>query len=329
MADLRQLKTKLWRSVIFKAPTHLAVLCVTKRAKSNNTVLDHALWLACKRGRLPLIEKLLERGADINYSKYHKSVLDVAIIHGHTKVVNLLLVKNVNANQSIQPDIYTAAMNGYCDVVQVLLDHHFYVDDANYDNSTALWIACKNGHVDVVALLLKYNANCNVTTHTGCSAIYMAAANNHLGVVLLLRDECVDVNYCSFAYPPPLHVAIRNHHNDVVRDLLDFNCGKTCRALCVALGITIDYATKKMYIQAYTTQNAAPIQTLFIHLIKKVMMFVAPPTLAADIFYEHNGVSPVLLAIKYNNDILSEISRLIKTNFYWPTCQSGVFATLK
>lgn len=307
------IKKKVWKHVIQQVPTPMAVKIILHRSKSNNNVLHHALWLASMYGRTSLVKALLDHGANINYTKYSISVIEVAVVNARQQIVEILLKRNVDLTKTQQPVLYRAAFHGYINIIKVLLNKQLNknvdVDIKNYINSTPLWIAASNGHVNAVSLLLKHGADVDCMNLLGTTPIYAASSHGHWRVVTMLRNYCADVNIYSIACPPPLHVAIINNYNKTIMELIKFNCGKSFSALCVALGFVIKMKEKKILMsQRLSSKVGKPtLQSLYGCLIKHILFYIAPPSLRADLNQVHNGNSPIMLAIKHNNDILHQL----------------------
>ncbi len=63
-----------------------------------------------------------------------------------------------DTSQKIAP-IYAAAAQGNIEAVQILLDHHAYVDASGKGGHTGLYYAVQNGHKDVAVLLMENGAH--------------------------------------------------------------------------------------------------------------------------------------------------------------------------
>ena len=341
------LKKLVWRSVITDLPTSIATRIVLYRSRRNTKILDHAAWLSCKYGRLQLLRNLVHHQADINHTKHLRSTLDVAMMNGHVEIVQELLQLGVNVHTGMHPVLCRAAMYGHVNVVTELLTlRNKYTKVNEYQHTRtkttsscvtlnalpesscvtlnslpesscvtlnslpeSLLIASKLGYAEVVEVLLNHGADSNSRSKSGSTAIQVAAASGHGRVVKLLRDHCADIHACTFGFPPPLHTAIKNNFTTVAKTLLEYNCGKHCRALCVALGLRIDYRNYIIYIPQSTKKlyQLAPVECISSHLLLCCLEFIVPHTFVADIHQEHLGVSPMMLAIKHSNATIAKL----------------------
>lgn len=124
------------------------------------------LWEAAYRGRLALVDYLLDQGADIHACGCHFTPLLVEIspycaarYKRHHAVANRLLARGAT------PDIYTAAFLGQRAAVADYLDREpalATAEKAQHDSShstTVLHYAVSAGHLAIVALLLARGAD--------------------------------------------------------------------------------------------------------------------------------------------------------------------------
>ena len=124
------------------------------------------LWEAAYRGRLAMVDYLLDRGADIHACGCHFTPLLVEIspycaarYKRHHAVADRLLTRGATT------DIYTAAFLGESDAVADYLDREpelATAEKAQYDSSqrmTVLHYAVSAGHLDIVAMLLTRGAD--------------------------------------------------------------------------------------------------------------------------------------------------------------------------
>ena len=154
------------------------------------------LLTAAVKGHLPLVQYLLEQGADKNKADNKGgSPLFLAVYNGHLGVVKYLVQQGMEMDKADQKGvspIHTAAGGGHLDVLQYLLEQGVDKDTASYDNSTPLLIAAQEGHLAAVQNLLKYGADMDKTNNDGLSPLISAAMNGHLPVVQYLLEQGAD-----------------------------------------------------------------------------------------------------------------------------------------
>lgn len=107
---------------------------------------ESPLMLACLRGHLELARKLIERGADVNKTGW--------------------------------APLHYAATNGHVDIMDLLLDHHAYIDAESPNGTTPLMMAAMYGSSAAVRLLLDAGADSTLRNQLGMTAIDFANKAN-------------------------------------------------------------------------------------------------------------------------------------------------------
>ena len=164
---------------------------------------------------------LINRGVNfmVAADEDDEKAIQLASLHGYTKIVNLLLKHGDSPNNY---SVGCASENGHFEVLRLLLEHG--VDPTVGDNY-AIKIASELGYIDVVRLLLEHGAD--PTDHNNMS-IRSASANGHTKVVRLLLnndskykvDPTADDNYS-------IKLASINGHLEIVRLLLKHGADPT------------------------------------------------------------------------------------------------------
>ena len=152
-------------------------------ADVNRTLGRTALHAAAANGNLEIVETLIEHGADANLQDIHGRVpMFVALAEHHPEVARRLA-------EETDPDVRTvdgstllieAARAEDVILVQWALDHG---TDPNAvrpgkNNATALILAARNGNLEIVKLLLAQGADPAVTNDKGKTAIDLAKGKN-------------------------------------------------------------------------------------------------------------------------------------------------------
>ena len=177
---------------------------------------EKALRLAAEKGRLAVVELLLEHGAAIN-SDVVDQALRLAAEKGQLAVVELLLDRGADINSDDGDEAFRlAAQQGHLAVVELLLERGADVDGVPSDSYNALILAAEEGHLAMVELLLAHGANVHVRKDT---ALTLAAGNGHLDVVELLLDAGAAI--IDDDGDNPFGWAAKNGHSAVMKVLLD------------------------------------------------------------------------------------------------------------
>lgn len=164
------------------------------RSKANIPVLI----LASARQQEAIVNKLLDKGADVNIrANYAKggieqvTALHVAAAKGHTSILGILLARGAK------------------------------VDAQEKTGLTPLMSSSEQGHVVPSILLLDKGADPNIQDYAGNSPLLLAVANNHLDVARILIDKGSDVNLADGEFTTPLMLAAQYGHEEMVSLLLN------------------------------------------------------------------------------------------------------------
>lgn len=119
-----------------------------------------------------IVEKLLAAGADPNQIAPGNGLTAfvIAVIHGNVEIVELMLQKGANVNRPSYLDIkwsplQLAVKHGHLKVVELLVKHKdIKINQANREGLTPLIIAATSGRVDIVEILLKNSADVHQAT---------------------------------------------------------------------------------------------------------------------------------------------------------------------
>jgi hypothetical protein len=119
--------------------------------------LDDRLFNYVFDGNDRNIIKLLDQGADPNYSKNDYTVLYIAVLEARLNIISILLQHGADINKTSkngETPIYLAARNGYDEVVQLLLTNNADIERQTFDGVSPLQIAERLGRY-VSAILLR------------------------------------------------------------------------------------------------------------------------------------------------------------------------------
>ena len=114
--------------------------------EQRNAADESPLMLASLKGLLPVVVKLIERGADVNKPGW--------------------------------APLHYAATRGHIDVMNILLEKHAYIDAASPNGSTPLMMAALYGTPSAVKLLLEAGADPSLKNMQGLTAIDFAQRDN-------------------------------------------------------------------------------------------------------------------------------------------------------
>ncbi|KAJ1713207.1 hypothetical protein NYO67_4605 [Aspergillus flavus] len=174
---------------------------LTHRDNRGSTPLQYAVWW----GQPSLTELLLNyprrrSASDLDTADTGLPPLCLAACQGNVEIVRLLLDYGWDVNEMdgerLTP-LHFAAENGQDEVVQVLLDsRQLDVNARDECGSTALHYAARDGHLDIVHRLLGMaDIDINSEDRNGCTPLWCATRNDQHGVAWrLLAEKNVNVN---------------------------------------------------------------------------------------------------------------------------------------
>jgi ankyrin repeat protein len=156
------------------------------------------LELAAWRGFEPLVDLLLERGAELPAAG--EGLNDVTVFsaqHGLARLFALAVENGTDldmANDGGGTLLHSAAEGGSADVVGILLEEGKQIDARDRYGWTPLHYATREGHEDVVSLLLSRGASAGARTLFGDSPYNLAAATDRESMLQLLENEGVSTD---------------------------------------------------------------------------------------------------------------------------------------
>jgi ankyrin repeat protein len=147
------------------------------------------LCIASMKGHLPVVQALLQGGADADKATdYGWTPLYMASHADHVPVVQALLQGGADVDKAAgggATSLHIASQQGHVPVVHALLQGGADVDKAKDDDGgyTPLIIASQGGHVPVVQALLQGGADMDKATDNGTTPLIMASMKGHPQIV--------------------------------------------------------------------------------------------------------------------------------------------------
>jgi ankyrin repeat protein len=187
--------------------------------------INAAIIEAAKNGKLKEVERLLQRGADVNSSdSIGDTPLREAAGNGYTKLVDFLLSKGSNvdaADSSGWTPFNHAVYKCHKDIVKELIEKGAWVSRKDGYGKTVLIYAAQVCDTGMVDILLKAGIDVNAEDHLGDTPLNKAISyGGSFDVIKLLIKKGADVNSIDFQGNTPLHRAVMWEREDVVKLLL-------------------------------------------------------------------------------------------------------------
>ncbi len=170
------------------------------------------LYYAACIGVSEVVEKILQKSVDVNAHGRYGNALHAASVHGHEKVVGMLLIAGAKVNGDA---LEAASSHEY--------DHEKYLQmlhNAEAFHGNALHAASSHGHEKVVQMLLDAGVNINARGGRYNSALQAASVGGHEKVVQMLLYAGAEINAQGGRYNSALQAASFHGHEKVVQMLL-------------------------------------------------------------------------------------------------------------
>lgn len=140
----------------------------------------HGLYLALREPSLKAAEVLLD------WPKTHleartaedESPLMMAALRGHTALARKLIDKGADVNKPGWAPLHYAATSGHLEIMNLLLEHHAFIDAESPNGTTPLMMAAHYGTPAAVKLLLEAGADTAMKNQLGLSAVDFANRGN-------------------------------------------------------------------------------------------------------------------------------------------------------
>ena len=150
-----------------------------------NPEAEHGLLLAIREPS-PKVALLLLGTEKIDVNPRNRSgetPLMLASIKGQTALAKQLIDKGADVNQPGWAPLHYASTYGHLELMNLLLEHHAYIDAASPNESTPLMMAAMYGTASAVKLLLEAGADPMLRNAQGLTAFDFAQKANRSDAV--------------------------------------------------------------------------------------------------------------------------------------------------
>ncbi|THX14501.1 ankyrin [Aureobasidium pullulans] len=194
----------------------------------NNIKGQAPIHVAAFAGHLEIVQRLIERGMDINHrGDKDYSPLLAACVGRHRNIVEYLLsLEGVEVNRRSRfgkAPLIAASRAGDENICRLLLDKGAVINLQANDNDTALTAASECGKLSVVQTLLKHGADTEIVGRLGGNALLAAAVcreGQWAEIIKLLARAGANLDAQDAVKDTALHMAAQAGELDMVRFLV-------------------------------------------------------------------------------------------------------------
>ena len=191
---------------------------------------ESAVFKACKRGHLEVLELLLRAGADLTHpASDGKTPLLIAAEHGQLALVRRLVEAGAHTDldketQRGHTPLIMAILNGHLHIIHYLIEARADKEKAFKDNDPPLLLAVDGapagGRQEAIRCLLDAGANMERMNSRGMFPLLMAAHEGQVDIVCQLLEAQANVNQTGSDGLTALLAAVAEGHVDVLKCLL-------------------------------------------------------------------------------------------------------------
>jgi serine/threonine-protein phosphatase 6 regulatory ankyrin repeat subunit B len=183
------------------------------------------LYGACCNGHLEVAKLLIEKGADIKATEEKgQTPLMAACANGNLDLIKLLLEKGADIEIGAAS---AAARNGQLEVLRLLLSKDADILRRDQGDLLLTHVASQNSHPRTVNYLIDNGSDATVVDADGKTPLWLASSDGKVDVVNVLLKHGADVDAIDSAGQTPLMIASFRGYAKTVRLLID-NCAHIC-----------------------------------------------------------------------------------------------------
>ena len=175
------------------------------------------IHFASINGYLPIVEKLVEQGVDVNLKGWEQSTpLHYSAWNGNTEISRVLIGKGANVNaqdEDKMTPLHEFARAGHMEIVNLLIENGADVNAQDKDNWTPLFHSVES-YEAVTKLLIDKGANVNHQDKQNPTALHKAAFYGHSNIAKTLIDSGCHLQTRNIAGKTALDLALERKHEE-------------------------------------------------------------------------------------------------------------------
>jgi len=182
-----------------------------------------ALMEASDNGQLDVVHYLLDRGADINPSGPKRSPLQRALVGNERETAELLITRGADVtrpDENGHTPLHIAAAHGYHEIAESLIARGADYRAVDKDGKSPLQFAAEYGHEDLVDYFIELGADPLAYDDWHCNVLHWAAAWGIESLIGRLVKMGADLNAVDKDGFTPLDYALQRDQVGSIRTLL-------------------------------------------------------------------------------------------------------------
>lgn len=190
-----------------------------------------------------------------------RATIHHASIYGVTKVVELLLSRDVSADTPTEDGkmpLLLASVEGHVDIVRLLIKHQSELNRIYLDAMTPLTVAASGRHHQVMEVLLVAGADPNLFGSKKCSPLMTSILNNDLEGTALLIQHGANLDQVIEEDKHPIHGAMVNNYVDILRLLVSVECDVNFLRSLIKEGIVYYFVDNDLFFEELRSLSKIP-----------------------------------------------------------------------
>ncbi|MRD49763.1 hypothetical protein GHT07_21045 [Caenimonas koreensis DSM 17982] len=118
-----------------------------------------------------------------------ESPLMIAALRGHIEVARRLIALGADVNKPGWTPLHYAATSGHVPLIDLMLEHHAYIDAESPNGTTPLMMAAQYGSTEAVKFLLDAGADPTVKNQLGMTAVDFAQRASRPDAIALITAK--------------------------------------------------------------------------------------------------------------------------------------------
>lgn len=183
------------------------------------------LHLASSSGNKPIVQFLIDRGADLHAGDNEGSnALHHAAGNGHMDIIQLLIDKGADLNikdKNGMTALHFTAIRNHLGCGEFLIKQRADVNAQENNGRTSLFFTARNGNINFCRLLIENGANAGANNRFGRSPLTYAIWQNHEDVATLLITHGASLNTRDTDGLAPIHLVCIEGRPNIAKLLAD------------------------------------------------------------------------------------------------------------